>query len=225
MRRLEPKRFCALITLLGVCCLTGAAQGQEEKDRLAPAVPSWEWEERDPGPPSSPSDSSADGRAVFVPFWTRGLAAGSTRRPTTGPALADAFWADVAVGSREVVPARVGSQGSVVLSSFRRSAVPQRPGGAQALVAVVRIPPGRPGAAPYLEVVEPQTAIQSSARGLFRRRTREWAEYEFVVREPIPPMPPPVSRGLGAKLNRESVERHFDLRLTFDPNARRQGSR
>jgi hypothetical protein len=107
----------------------------------------------------------------------------------------------------------------VQLREFRLSTARAAPGEARRFIAIVRVDALAPGARTFLEVIEPQTAIQSQAWGRLLRRTGDAAEYIFVVREPIPPLRPFRNQALRRQIERPQIDRSFDLQLALVPPA------
>jgi hypothetical protein len=187
--------------LLGISLLAAPAVAQDMPDRPV---------EKQPPP------AGIEPREIFVPFWTDSLEGRAAAGPQGRRVGIDVRWADVTLGTKGAMPDRGPSGASVLLEEFRLSTAPRRPDEPRHFVAVVRVQPFRPGAAPLLEVVDPETALESQSWGRLLRRTGDAAEYLFVVREPLPPPPGPVSPVLKAARPRGDEERRFDLRLSLD---------
>jgi hypothetical protein len=187
--------------LLGISLLAGPAVAQPIQDRPVEEQP----------PPAG-----IDPGTIFVPFWTDSLEGRSTAGPGGRRVGVDVRWAGVALGTKGATPERGPSGASVLLEEFRLSTAPRRPDQPRQFVAIVRVQPFHPGVAPLLEVVDPETAIQSQSWGRLLRRTGDAAEFMFVVREPIPPASGPVSPIARATGLRGDEERRFDLRLSLD---------
>lgn len=163
-----------------------------------------------------PPPAGIEPRTIFVPFWTdslEGRAAGGTGGRRVG---VDVRWAEVALGMKEATPERGPTGANVVLEELRLSTAPRRRDQTRQFVAIVRVQPFHPDAAPLLEVVDPETAIQSQSWGRLLRRTGDAAEYMFVVRDPLPLPSGPVSPIARAVRLRGDEERRFDLRLSLD---------
>jgi hypothetical protein len=187
--------------ILGIALLAAPAVAQPMQERSVEEQP----------PPAG-----IEPRTIFVPFWTdslEGRAAAGTGGRRVG---VDVRWAEVALGTKGATPERGPTGTNVVLEEFRLSTAPRRPDQPRQFVAIVRMQPFHPGAAPLLEVVDPETAILSQSWGRLLRRTGDAAEYMFVVRDPLPLPSGPVSPIARAVRLRDDEERRFDLRLSLD---------
>jgi hypothetical protein len=153
-------------------------------------------------------------RLVFVPLWSEPLGNG-TARGRGGPVSADAWWASVPLGATDRAP-EAAPERRIRLREFRLSTTPGSPGEPREFVAVVRVQPFRPGSRPFLEVIEPESALQSGTWGRLQARTGEAADFIFVVREPIPPPRPLVNPGLRRQIERRETNRRFNLRLALN---------
>jgi hypothetical protein len=199
MKRQVSKLLLEGVLLLGIGVLAvpAGAQNGDTPPGLGAAVP------------------ADEPRTIYVPLWAEPLGKSSARARGEPAALADAWWASVPLGARGRAPERESSARDFLLKEFRRSSARQPAGAPRHFVAVVRVNDYRPGSRPVLEVIDPQSGIESRAWGRLVGRSGAAADFLFDVREPLPAMTP-VDPVLRREMRDRQRDQRFQLQLALN---------